>query len=224
MDPGRIHLLTFDCYGTLIDWARGIVDAVTPEAARDGLRLEPERILEAHARIERAVEAEGYRSYREVLRETALRAAREWDWPLDPARARFLPDSVGAWPPFPDTNPALRRLRARFRLAILSNVDDDLLAGTLRHLDVDFDFTVTAQQVRSYKPAPAHFHEALRRAGGRAGILHAAQSLYHDVAPAKRLGFPVAWVNRRGETPPASVPAPDLVVPDLGALADALAA
>lgn len=220
----RHELLTFDCYGTLIDWSGGIVDAFQSEAARDGVRLDADRILEAHARIERAVEAERYRPYREVLALVATHVAHELAWPIAPERARFLADSVGRWPPFPDTNAALRRLRARYRLAILSNVDDDLLAETLRHLEVDFAFTVTAQQVASYKPARAHFDESVRRAGGRDRLLHVAQSLYHDVAPAKALGLPVVWVNRRGQTRPREVPAPDRIVKDLVELADALGA
>lgn len=222
MDADRYELLTFDCYGTLIDWSAGIVDAFQTQAARDGVRLEPERILEAHARIEREVEAERYRPYREILTLAAHRVAHELGWPIPPERARFLPDSVGRWPPFPDTNPALRRLRSRYRLAILSNIDDDLLAETLRHLEVDFTFCVTARQVRSYKPAGAHFEEAFRRAGGRDRILHVAQSLYHDVAPAKDLGLPVVWVNRRRQARPADVPAPDRTVADLAELADGL--
>ena len=216
------EVLTFDCYGTLIDWSAGIVGAFQSEAARDGVRLDADRILEAHARIERALEAEPYRPYREILALVAERVARELGWTIESERARFLPDSLPRWRPFPDTNAALRRLRARHRLAILSNVDDDLLAGTLRHLDVDFAFTVTAQQVHSYKPSHAHFEEALRRAGGRERILHVAQSLYHDVAPAKALGLPVVWVNRRGERRPPEVPAPERTVEDLAALADAL--
>ena len=218
----RYELLTFDCYGTLIDWSAGIVDAFQAEAARDGVRLDAGHILEAHARIERAIEAERYRPYREVLALVAERVAHELAWPIAPERARFLPDSVGRWPPFPDTSAALRRLRARYRLAILSNVDDDLLAETLRHLEVDFAFTVTAQQVASYKPARAHFEEAFRCAGGRDRILHVAQSLYHDVAPAQALGLPVVWVNRRGQVRPPEVPAPDRTVGDLAELADAL--
>lgn len=218
----RTEVLTFDCYGTLIDWSAGIVDAFQSQAARDGVRLDADRILEAHARIERAIEAEPYRTYREVLTLVAERVAHELGWPIPPERARFLPDSVERWPPFPDTKGALRRLGTRCRLAILSNVDDDLLAGTLRQLDVDFAFTVTAQQVRSYKPARAHFDEAFRRAGGRDRILHVAQSLVHDVVPAKALGLPVVWVNRRRQPRPPEVPAPDRTVEDLTELANAL--
>lgn len=222
LDPERFEILMFDCYGTLVDWSRGIVEAFQREAERDGVRLEPVRILEAHARIEREVEAERYRPYREILTIVAGRVAHELGWPIAPERGRFLPDSVGRWPAFADTGPALRRLRERYRLAILSNVDDDLLAETRRHLDVDFAFVVTAQQVRSYKPAHAHFEEALRRAGGRDRILHVAQSLYHDVVPARALDLPVVWVNRSAQTRPADVPAPDRTVRDLAELADVL--
>lgn len=215
-------ILTFDCYGTLIDWERGIADAFLTEATADGVGLQADRVLEAYGQVERLVESEAYRPYREVLRETARRVGRKLGWPLSAERARFLERSLGSWPPFADTNPALRRLRRSHRLAILSNVDDDLLAETLRHLEVDFDFSVTAEQVRSYKPGPAHFREAIRRAGERAGILHVARSRFHDVEPARRLGLPVAWVNRGGDPPPAPGSGPDYVVSDLLELATAL--
>jgi 2-haloalkanoic acid dehalogenase type II len=222
LDPDRFEILTFDCYGTLIDWSRGILEAFQREAERGGTPFDAERILEAHARVERQLQAERYRPYREVLAIVAERVAHALGWPMAPERGRFLPDSVGRWPPFADTNPALRRLRSRYRLGILSNIDDDLWAETRRHLEVDFAFVVTAQQVRSYKPARAHFDEAVRRAGGRDRLLHVAQSLYHDIVPARSLGLPAVWVNRRAETRPGDVPAPDHSVRDLAQLADLL--
>jgi 2-haloalkanoic acid dehalogenase type II len=224
VDPDRIRWLTFDCYGTLIDWERGIVEAFRAEAAKDGLDLDPARVLEAHARLEREAEAGPYRPYRDVLAVVARRAAGEWGWPLAPERARFLADSLATWPPYPDTNPALRRLARRYRLAILSNVDDDLLAATLQHLDVRFDLLVTAERVRSYKPGAAHFREAARRIGGADAVLHVARSLYHDVRPALALGWAVAWVNRGDERMPAEIRGAVLEVPDLAALADRLGA
>jgi 2-haloalkanoic acid dehalogenase type II len=156
-----------------------------------------------------------------VLAETARRVAKHFDWALMPERARGLADSLPSWKPFPDTNPALERLAsAGYRLGILSNVDDDLLAGTLRHFTVPFDPLVTAQQVRSYKPSPGHFETARRRIG-ESRWLHAAQSHFHDVVPCRALGIPVAWVNRRAE--PGRMDArPDLEVRTLAGLADAL--
>jgi 2-haloalkanoic acid dehalogenase type II len=192
-------IVTFDCYGTLIDWETGIATAFTEAASRDGVALDRTTVFAAYREIEPVVEAETYRSYRSVLTETAGRVARKLGWPLPQERARFLPESLPHWQPFPDTNPALERLAAAgYRLGILSNVDDDLLAGTLRHLSVPFALLVTAQQVGSYKPAPDHFLTARQRIGEHRWI-HAAQSYFHDVVPARTLGIPVAWINRKGE-------------------------
>ncbi len=194
-------VVTFDCYGTLIDWETGIREAFAAAAA--GLRapVDTARALEIYAAIEPAVQAEPYRSYRDVLAETARRIAGRLGWPLPDGRASFLAESLPYWRPFPDTNRALMRLdEAGYRLGILSNVDDDLLAWTRRHLLVRFEIVVTAEQVGSYKPNPGHFTAARSVIGARSW-LHAAQSYFHDVAPARALGIPVAWINRKGETP-----------------------
>jgi 2-haloalkanoic acid dehalogenase type II len=189
-------VLTFDCYGTLIDWERGIGDAFEAAARADGVTLDRAALLHVYHEVEPVVQAERYRSYREVLMLTARQVAERLGWKLAPGRERFVPDSLPSWPPFADTNPALQRLvAAGHRLAILSNVDDDLLAGTRRHLTVPFEFVVTAQQVGSYKPAPAHFETARARIGD-ARWLHVAQSYFHDIQPARRLGIPAAWINR----------------------------
>lgn len=214
-------VITFDCYGTLIDWDGGIAGAFARAVAETRARLDPGRVLEVYEEIEAEVEAEPYRSYREVLTESARRVARRLGWALPEARAGFLADSLPLWIPFPDTNAALERLfKAGYRLGILSNVDDDLLAGTRKHFTVPFDPIVTAQQVRSYKPAAGHFLTARERIGG-ARWLHAAQSPFHDVTPAKRHGIPAAWINRkrlvRGE------PRPDRELHSLTELADWLA-
>jgi 2-haloalkanoic acid dehalogenase type II len=215
-------VLTFDCYGTLIDWEQGITTAFTAAAAADGLTLARDAVLHAYHEIEPVVEAERYRPYHDVLVETACRVAARLGWPLSAERAAFLPASLPEWPPFPDTNAALERLaRAGYRLGILSNVDDDLLAGTRRSLAVEFELIVTAQQVGSYKPAPGHFREARARIGG-ARWLHAAQSYFHDVRPARAEGIPVAWVNRKGERSPDGGGA-DRELRTLGDLADWLA-
>jgi 2-haloalkanoic acid dehalogenase type II len=195
----RYDVLTFDCYGTLIDWERGLGDAFAAAARADGIALDRAALLGAYHEIEPVVQAERYRSYRDVLSLTARRVTERLGWALAPGRERFLPESLPSWPAFPDTNAALRRMAdAGYRLAILSNVDDDLLAGTRRHLAVDFDFLVTAQQVGSYKPAPAHFDAARKRIGD-ARWLHVAQSFFHDIVPTRRLGIPSAWINRKRE-------------------------
>jgi 2-haloalkanoic acid dehalogenase type II len=193
-------VITFDCYGTLIDWEAGISDAFAEAAAADGHALDRTQALKAYAEVEPVVEAETYRPYRDVLTETARRVAERLGWPLSQARAVFLPESLPAWRPFPDTNPALERLAAAgYSLGILSNVDDDLLAGTRRHFTVTFDTIITAQQVGSYKPAHGHFTAARQRLGGQRW-LHAAQSYFHDVMPARALRIPVAWINRKHQT------------------------
>ena len=217
----RFDVVTFDCYGTLIDWERGIADAFRRAAAADGAPLDLAAVRAAYHEIEPAVQAERFRSYRDVLTETARRVAARLGWPLPEARAGFLADGLPSGPPFPDTNAALERLaRAGVRLGILSNVDDDLLAGTRRHFTVTFDpaLVVTAQQVRSYKPAPGHFEEARRRIGA-ARWLHAAQSLFHDATPACALGIPTAWINRQDERP-AARPGVQAEFPTLAAFAD----
>ena len=214
-------IITFDCYGTLIDWESGIAGAFTRAVVGTGSRLDPHTVLAAYERIEPAVQAEEYRSYREVLTESARRVARQLDWPLPEARAGFLAESLPLWIPFPDTNAALERLfRAGYQLGILSNVDDDLLAETRKHFTVPFDLIVTAQQVRSYKPADGHFVTARERIGGRRW-LHAAQSHFHDVTPARRNRIPTAWINRASE--PRREPRPDRELSTLTELADWLA-
>jgi 2-haloalkanoic acid dehalogenase type II len=194
-----VERLTFDCYGTLVDWEGGIGNAFVKAAAADGVELDPAQVVAAYMKVEPVVEAGPFRCYREILGETARQVAARLGWQLDGSRASFLADGLPDWPVFADTRPALERLRAAgLRLGILSNVDVDLLTGTLGRIGVDFDLLVTAEQVGSYKPAHGHFLEA-RRQIGDAGWLHAAQSYYHDVVPARELGIPVAWINRHGE-------------------------
>ena len=215
----RFDVITFDCYGTLIDWETGIRKAFLAGAAAAGVKIPPEKVVPAYAEIEPRVEEEAYRPYREVLARTAVGVAEHFGWKLALETARFLPESLPSWAPFPDTNPALEKLSAAgCRLGILSNVDDDLLAGTRRHFSVAFAPIVTAAQVRSYKPAQAHFLEARRRIPAGARWLHAAQSYFHDVVPCKTLGIPVAWINRKGEKAGAAG-APERELRDLAGLA-----
>jgi 2-haloacid dehalogenase/putative hydrolase of the HAD superfamily len=210
-------VLTFDCYGTLIDWEAGIAAAFIA-AAPNTAGVDTAAVLSTYADVEPAVQRERFRPYREVLAHTAVEVARRLGWSLTLEQAAFLPNSLARWPVFPDTNAALTRLHeAGFELGILSNVDDDLLAATARQFAVPFDFTITAQHVRSYKPAPAHFEAARSRIGDR-GWLHVAQSWFHDVQPACAAGISVAWVNRMGEpVPPDATPV--TVVSDLEAFA-----
>jgi 2-haloacid dehalogenase/putative hydrolase of the HAD superfamily len=222
MPAGGYDFVTFDCYGTLIDWESGISTAFIDAAARDGVTLQRDAVIEAYIQVEPEVESGPFASYSEVLTQTAREVAQRLGWSLDPARAYFLADSLPSWKPFTDTLPALRRLASRYRLGIISNVDDDLIAGTLRQFPgVHFDLVVTAQQVNSYKPAYAHFEVARRRLGV-ARWLHAAQSYFYDVVPATALKVPVVWVNRKDELLNADGPQPVSQVKDLAGLADYL--
>jgi 2-haloacid dehalogenase len=221
--------LTFDCYGTLIDWEKGIVDALAPVCRAHGVRADDETLLHAFAAVEHDVQAQAYKPYRQVLAETLVAVGDRLGFEPTDAEKEAFGGSVGAWPPFPDAVRALKRLAERYGLAILSNVDDDLFAGSAEKLQVPFDHVITAQQVGSYKPAPGHFHEILTRTGiPRERILHVAQSLFHDIAPARSQGFTTLWINRRkgrpgsGATPPTNA-TPDAEVADLAAAADLLA-
>jgi len=223
---GRFSALSFDCYGTLIDWETGILEALRPVLARHGVACDDDWLLGLYSAAEAEAESGPYRTYREVLREVMKRIAVGLTFRPSPVEIDALALSLPDWPPFPDTVPALRALSPRFRLAIASNTDDDLFAATRRRLGVEFDLVTTAEQVRSYKPAPAHFTRTLEGLGiGRGALLHVAQSLFHDISPAKALGLATVWVNRRvgrkgpGATPPAEAH-PDLEVPDLESLVD----
>jgi len=222
-DKREYDVITFDCYGTLVDWESGITDALTALALRAGATIDPGAALAAYMEIEPVVEAEAFASYRAVLSETSHRVAQRLGWRIAPQDSAFLPDSLPGWPVFGDTRTSLRRLaEAGYRLGILSNVDEDLLAATRRTLDVpvETDLVVTAQAVGSYKPAHGHFLEARRRIGA-SSWLHAAQSWFHDVVPAVELGIPVAWVNRNRENRRNGL-RPDLEVDSVSGLADIL--
>ena len=215
--PNPYDIITFDCYGTLIDWDGGIANAFRDAALTDGLDLDRERILEVYHAVEPTVQQEEYRPYRDVLTDTARRCAERLDWPLPSDRSGFLAESLGNWTPFADTNKSLELLHGLgYQLGILSNIDDDLFAATTRHFTVEFDLVITAQQVRSYKPAHVHFETARRGMSGRRW-LHAAQSYYHDVVPARALDIPVVWINR-GSDPPLGKTVPNAEVDSLEGL------
>jgi 2-haloacid dehalogenase len=197
--PKDIKFITFDVYGTLIDWEEGVYDAFRREAERDGFTIERDELIALFHKTEQDIQGGSYELYAEVLRRTAVQISKELGWPLEPSRSGFLPDSVQRWRPFKETNPTLEKLAKKRELGLLSNIDDKLLGQTRRHLPIDFDLVVTAQQVRSYKPDPAHFKECERRVGGKRGWVHVAASYYHDVEPCLKLKVPVVWVNRHGE-------------------------
>ena len=208
--PKKIEWVTFDVYGTLIDWEGGAVEAFEKEAARDGFTIERDELIPLFHSIQQEIQAGSYELYAEVLRRTAVRISKELAWPLEPSRSGFLPDSVSGWKPFKETNAQLDRFAKKFNIGLISNIDDKLLGLTRRHFRTDFDLVVTAQQVRSYKPDPAHFTECERRIGGKRGWVHVAASYYHDVEPCLKKKVPVVWVNRHrqklepGQKPPTA--------------------
>jgi 2-haloacid dehalogenase len=198
--PSKVQWVTFDVYGTLIDWEKGIFDAFKREAARDGFTIDsPEEIIPLFHEISREVEGGSYELYAEVLRRSAVEIAKRIGWPLEPSRSGFLPDSLARWAPFKETAPQLNKFRKSFSTGLISNIDDKLLGQTRRHIPGDFDLVVTAQQVRSYKPDAAHFTEFARRIGGKKGWVHIASSHYHDVEPCIKAKVPVIWINRNKE-------------------------
>ncbi len=197
--PKQVRFVTFDCYGTLIDWETGAYEAYTAEAERDGFTVDRDAMMPLFLEIQKQIQRGSYELYAEVLRRTAVRSASELGWDLEPSRSGFLPSSVPRWPPFRETNAQLERFAKKFEIGVLSNIDDKLLGATRRHFRVDFDLVVTAQQVRSYKPDPAHFKECARRIGGKRGWVHVASGYDTDVEPCLNLKVPVIWVNRTGE-------------------------
>ena len=161
--PKDVKFVTSDCYGTLIDWEAGVHEAFQKEADRDGFTIDRDVLIPRFIEVQHEIQSGSYELYAEVLRRTAVKVAAELGWALESSRAQFLPDSVPRWMPYRESNAQLERLAKKYELGILSNIDDKLLGATRRHFRSDFDLVVTAQQVRSYKPDPAHFQECARR-------------------------------------------------------------
>lgn len=228
IEHADIEAITFDCFGTLIDWETGILRVLRLLCERYGVRPMPEDadLLAVYARLEGAVEHGAYRPYRAVLGEVTQKLASELGFQLAAADRTLLADSIEDWPAFRDTAPALRALKSRFKVGVLSNIDDDLFAGVEAMLGLGavggLDLLVTAQQVKSYKPGHAHFEEALARLGiEKSNLLHVAQSQRHDVLPCNELGIRCVWVDRQRGSGGASgdfFAKPDAVVPDLATL------
>lgn len=229
LDFDRYEWLSFDCYGTLIDWETGISDAVSAVLDSHDIRKTRAEILDLFAAVEPRVQTGGrYLEYRRVLRRVMAMIGIELGFQFTESDMASLADSLPSWPIFPDTRAALRALKSRYRLAIISNVDDDLFARTARVLGVEMDAVVTSQQARSYKPDHRNFRIAQERMGvDKSRWLHVAESMYHDVSPANALGIDSVWVNRGGEregggaTRPTDAK-PDLTVPNLAALVGAM--
>ena len=218
-------VLTFDCYGTLIDWETGLLAALRRPMGAHGIEMSDDELLEAYARHEAALESDRYRPYREVLGGALDALLAERGETATAEEIAAVGGSVVDWPAFPDSAAALARLHERFTLGVITNCDDDLFAASEAKLGTKFDWVVTAQQAKRYKPNPRGFELMFERVGiPTARILHVAQSLYHDHVAAKRLGLSTVWVDRRhdrpgsGATPPAEA-TPDLTVPDMATLA-----
>ena len=195
--PKKPKWVTFDVYGTLIDWETGVKTAFATEAKRSGFEIEdPNAVFDRFVELQHEIESGSYELYAEVLRRVAMQIAEEIKWDLEPSRAGFLPDSVLRWRPFKETNLQLGRFAKKFDTGLISNIDDRLLGETRRYLPLEFGLVVTAQQVRSYKPEPAHFKEFARRVGGKKDWVHICCGYEADVLPALKAKIPVIWVNR----------------------------
>src|ERR1700691_5069331 len=229
LDFNRFEFLTFDCYGTLIDWETGLLSALHRILSAHGKKIDDATLLELYGNFEQLSEQGVFRPYREVLQAVWRQFGDELGFVPTAEEIRSLPDSLALWRPWPDTVAALRQLKSRYRLAILSNVDDDLFAATRPQLEVEFDEVITAQQAQAYKPSLKICEFALARIQAPAHrILHVGQSIFHDVIPAQALGLATVWVNRPSAR--AGVGAvraadarPDLQVSSLAELAAACA-
>jgi 2-haloacid dehalogenase len=227
LDFTRFEILTFDCYGTLIAWEPGILSALHRILSAHGKKIDDATLLKLYGDFELRSEQGAFHPYREVLESVVRQFAAEFHFTPTADEVRSLPDSLSSWKPWPDTVAALHQLKTRFKLAILSNVDDDLFALTRPKLEVDFDHVITAQQAQAYKPSLKLFELALSRIHTPAHrVLHIGQSIYHDVIPAQALGLATVWVNRPSARPgvgavKAAEAKPDLTVSSLAELAAA---
>ncbi len=197
--PKNLDFVSLEVYGTLIDWETGVHSAFQKEADKDGFTIDRDRLIPLFLETQAEIMSGSYELYAEVLRRTAIIVAEELGWELEPVRSSFLPNSIPSWPPFRDSNTLLERLKKKYEIGLISNIDDKLLGATRRHFRVDFDLVVTAQQVRSYKPDPAHFKEAKRRLGPKKKWAHIATGLETDVIPCVKQKTPVIWIDRKKE-------------------------
>ena len=228
----EFRALSFDCYGTLIDWESGLTAELDRWATAHDLTVSTAELLDAFGRWENEIEREQPTAlYPDVLAMTLDRIAAHFGVVATEEERAAFGGSVGAWPAFPDSPTALARLKERFKLIILSNVDRDSFAASNGRLGVEFDLIITAQDVGAYKPSPKNFETLLDAITGigvaKGELLHVAQSLYHDHEPAAAFGLPSAWIDRRhdqpgsGATPPPSTTvSPRWTFPSLAAFAD----
>ncbi len=224
IDFQQFEVLSFDCYGTLIDWESGILKALKTILSNHNINIGDQQILELFAQRESIQEERKYLKYREVLKKIVQDFGEKLSFAPSEEELNSLAESIQDWEFFPDTVRALKALQKRYKLTIISNIDNDLFAYTAKKLEVEFDWIITAEQVKSYKPSLRNFEFAIQKMGiAPDKLLHVAQSVYHDIVPAKTMGLTAVWVNRRQgkEGFGATVPAtgnPDLEVPDLKTL------
>jgi 2-haloalkanoic acid dehalogenase type II len=220
LDTSAIRALTFDCYGTLIDWDGGIRAAVRQIEALKGCELE--RLLRDREECEKELIAGPYRIYSGILGDSLRAAAAKQDRPLAYGDVLGFVNTMPRWPAFPDTGKNLRRLTVSYTLAILSNVETKVLQASVKLIGAPFVALITAEELKSYKPAPKHWEAALKRLHQPPErVLHVAGSLHHDIRPARELGFPTAWINRRNEPVPDDLD-PEAVFADIAGLVNAL--
>lgn len=216
LDFSRFRVITFDCYGTLIDWETGILGALRPILIAHGASIDDAEILRLYSELEAEAESSPYQPYRQILREMVHGFGVRLGFRASEEEQQSLPNSLAKWKPFPDTVAALRQLKTRFKLGILSNIDDDLFAASARRLEIEFDWVTTAGQARAYKPSLEIFRLAQKKMGiSPDQWLHAGQSIYHDVIPARSLGIATAWVNRPSPRPGAGAAKEASATPDV---------
>lgn len=226
LDFTRFRFLTFDCYGTLVDWETGIFSALRPILERHRKEIDDAQLLELYGDLELEAESGDYRSYRDVLRMVVRGFGTRLGFMPSEEEQDSLPQSIARWNPWPDTVAALRSLGQRYQLVILSNIDDNLFAVTRPKLHATFQYVITAQQAGCYKPCRRMFELALQRTGvNPSEVLHVGQSVHHDVIPAQKMGMSTVWVNRPSARPGVgavkkATATPDLEVPDLKTLAN----
>lgn len=225
LDFTRYEILTFDCYGTLINWEDGLLPALHRILAAHNKQVDDAKLLKLYGDFEQRAEGGNFQPYKEVLASVVSQFGDELKFTPTKEEIRSLAESLPAWKPWPDTIAALSQLKSRFRLAIISNIDDDLFAATHPQLGVDFDEVITAQRAQAYKPSLKIFELALSRINTPAHrVLHVGQSIYHDVIPAQALGLATVWVNRPSARPgvgavKSAQATPDLMIASLEELA-----
>ncbi|MDS1346277.1 haloacid dehalogenase type II [Planktothrix agardhii] len=222
----QFEALSFDCYGTLIDWENGITPVLQQLVNAHGIEMSNQQLLELFAILEPEAQSGEYKTYRQIMREVVQKFGERLGFSPTSTELESLANSIQDWQPFPDTVAALKALKQKYKLVIISNIDGDLFAQTNQHLQIEFDHIITAQQAQSYKPSAHNFQFALNKTGLSSDkLLHVAQSIFHDIATANSLGLTTVWVNRRqgqpggGATKIASAQ-PDLEVADLKSLVD----